>query len=188
MGQLLIRLMSSLLAFFVVSIFADLVLLYSSSNHLGYVAPELCKWVALRTSSAATKSSAAATKSCTVTPSDTRPSTPTGNLTTKGGASKPPTGESARTATPNLGEKPTKKLSTYETERNENIACNRELLAQLDLQPGVQQPQPQPQPKEKVKRPRKVTEPVPESERRRGRSAGQPSTMYVHFHFHYVLP
>ena len=105
-------------------------------------------------------------------------------MTTKGGASKPPAGEStgepARNAIPNLGEKPTEKLSAYEIERNNNIARNRKLLVQLDLQMGVQQPQPQP--KEKVKRPRKVTEPVPESEHGRGRSAGQPSTMYVHFH------
>jgi hypothetical protein len=165
--------------------------LCSSSTRLGYVAPELCKRVALRASSTAvTESSAATTKSRAVTPSDTRPSTSTGNLTTKGGASKPPAGESAgepaRNAMPKLGEKPTKKLSAYETERNENITHNRELLAQLDLQTGVQQPRPQP--KEKVKRLWKVTDPVPESERRRGRSAGQPSTMYVHFHFHLCAP
>jgi hypothetical protein len=177
-----------------VSIFADSVPLCSSSTHFGCVAPELRKWVALsKSDTAATESSAAATESRSVTPSDTCPSTPTGNLTTKGGASKggaskPPTGESAgesaRTATPNLGEKPTKKLSAYEIERNKNIARNKELLARLDLQPDIQQPQP----KAKVKRSRKAAEPVPESERRHGHSAGKPSMMYVHFHFHYVLP
>jgi hypothetical protein len=103
-----------------------------------YVAPKLCKRVTLsKSDTAATESSAAATESRSVTPSDTRPSTPTGNLTTKGGASKPPTGESAgesaRTATPNLGEKPTKKLSAYEIERNKNIARNKKLLARLVL-------------------------------------------------------
>jgi hypothetical protein len=162
------------------SFFADLVPLCSSSTCLDYVAAELCKRVALRASSSA------ATESRAVTPSDARTSTPAGNLTTKGGASEPPTSEAAgesaqsgRNFTPKLGEGPAKKLSTYKIDRNKNIARNKELLAQLDLQLDVQPLSPPPPPKEKVKRPHKVAKPVSESERRRGRSAGKPNTTYV---------
>jgi hypothetical protein len=169
--------------------FADLVPLCSSSTRLDYVAPELCKRVAL------CASSSAVTESRAVTPSDTRSSTPAGNLTTKGGASKPPTSEAAsesaqsgRNSTPNLGKGPAKKLSSYEIDRNKNIARNKELLAQLDLQLDMQPSSPPPPPKEKAERPRKVAKPVPESERRRGRSAGKPNTTYVQFHFSLCVP
>jgi hypothetical protein len=112
---------------------------------------------------------------------------------TKSGASRPPTSEAAgelaqsgHTSMPNPGKGPAKKLSTYEINRNMNIAHNKELLAQLDLQLGV--PPPPPSPKKKVKRPYKVVKPVPESERRRGCSAGKPNTMYVQFHFSLCVP